>query len=183
MTGRGISATLIVLALGTGCGRPSDSRVQSRPEVGSATPPTKPALVVTIPPGPDSTPWWTITSLTTTGETVAGLPADLLFAVDSAALSRDADLVLRDVLVQALGHPAATIQIDGHSDSDGRADYNQRLSEARARAVGQWLVTHGIEERRITAEGWGASRPIATNADATGKARNRRVEITLRSAS
>ncbi|MDQ1537506.1 MAG: hypothetical protein QOE58_1899, partial [Actinomycetota bacterium] len=71
MTGRGISATFIVLVLGIGCGRPSDSLVPSRPEVGSAKPP----LVVTIPPGPDSTPWWTVTSLTTTGGTVAVLPA------------------------------------------------------------------------------------------------------------
>lgn len=183
MTGRAAVISLVLVTFGGGCGHRSTSPPETAARAaGPAV--TEPAVAITIPSGADSSPWWTTAGTVIPGRpTTAILPTDLLFAVDSADLSANADDALGRLLADAVGTPTVVlIEIEGHTDSDGAAAYNQHLSEARASAVGQWLVTSGIEERRITTRGWGASRPIVPNTDAVGKARNRRVEVTLRSA-
>jgi OOP family OmpA-OmpF porin len=65
----------------------------------------------------------------------------------------------------------------GHTDSIGSDAYNQALSERRANAVKDYLVSKGIEKNRVYTEGKGEKQPIATNATAEGRAKNRRTEI------
>ena len=74
------------------------------------------------------------------------------------------------------GHPELMIEIAGHTDSNASEEYNQKLSERRANAVREVLITEfGIDESRITAVGYGESQPIADNSTAEGRAENRRV--------
>ena len=74
-------------------------------------------------------------------------------------------------------NPGVKIQIQGHTDSVGAAEYNRQLSEKRARAVMEWLIKAGIDRRRLSAIGLGETRPIASNDSAIGRERNRRVEL------
>lgn len=70
--------------------------------------------------------------------------------------------------------------IIGHTDNQGGRAYNQRLSEARAAAVLSWLVEHGIQPTRLTSEGRGMDKPVASNDTEEGRALNRRTEVLLR---
>ena len=74
-------------------------------------------------------------------------------------------------------YPKLRIEIDGFTDSVGTANYNMRLSEARARAVRAYLVSHGIAAKRLKIKGFGATRPKASNATEEGRQRNRRTEF------
>ena len=78
--------------------------------------------------------------------------------------------VLRD-------NPDLRVTVEGHTDSVGSAAYNQKLSERRAQAVKRYLVRQGIDPSRITTEGYGKSRPIASNETEEGRAKNRRADI------
>ena len=68
----------------------------------------------------------------------------------------------------------------GHTDNTGSADYNQRLSEARARSVADYISSRGVYPPRINIGGVGEAQPIATNATAAGRQENRRVALTIR---
>ena len=70
--------------------------------------------------------------------------------------------------------------IEGHTDSQGKADANQTLSLSRANAVRDYLILHDVAADRITAEGYGEARGVADNDSAEGRANNRRVEIVVR---
>jgi OmpA-OmpF porin, OOP family len=69
------------------------------------------------------------------------------------------------------------VQIEGHTDSTGKADLNKTLSQQRAESVMKYLVSKGIAQSRLTAKGFGSEKPIADNADAAGQETNRRVEF------
>jgi outer membrane protein OmpA-like peptidoglycan-associated protein len=71
------------------------------------------------------------------------------------------------------------VKIEGHTDSQGSSDYNAELSQRRAEAVRNFLVTNGIAPERITAQGMGEDYPVATNSSAAGRQQNRRVEVTI----
>ncbi len=73
--------------------------------------------------------------------------------------------------------PTSKIVVEGHTDSQGTESYNLDLAQSRAQAVRDYLVTRGIAADRITSQGFGATRPIADNKSAEGRANNRRVEI------
>jgi len=89
--------------------------------------------------------------------------------------------VLSAVAAVLNGHPElGGVRVEGHTDSQGDAAFNLELSARRAAAVRRWLVEKGrVAEARLTAQGFGASQPIADNASAAGRARNRRVEFRL----
>jgi outer membrane protein OmpA-like peptidoglycan-associated protein len=74
-------------------------------------------------------------------------------------------------------NPTIKIRIEGHTDSRGKAGYNRKLSDQRAKAVLKYLVDKGIDADRMTAEGFGPDKPIAPNETADGRAKNRRVEF------
>ena len=72
------------------------------------------------------------------------------------------------------------IRVEGHTDNVGGASYNKDLSQRRARSVVRWLVENGkIPPARLESAGFGFERPVASNATATGRARNRRVEFNI----
>jgi outer membrane protein OmpA-like peptidoglycan-associated protein len=71
------------------------------------------------------------------------------------------------------------ISIEGHTDSDGADKYNLKLSDGRAKAVMAYLVEHGIDAGRLTAKGFGETKPMADNATDDGKEKNRRVEFLI----
>jgi len=76
-------------------------------------------------------------------------------------------------------HADTMVKIEGHTDSQGSSDYNAQLSQRRAEAVRNFLVTNGVAPERITAQGMGEDYPIATNSSASGRQQNRRVEVTI----
>jgi outer membrane protein OmpA-like peptidoglycan-associated protein len=85
-----------------------------------------------------------------------------------------------DVVVKVLKADAALqISIEGHTDNKGNPVFNLKLSAKRAEAVKKYLVKKGIEESRISAQGFGDAKPIATNVTPAGRAKNRRVELHL----
>lgn len=89
-----------------------------------------------------------------------------------------ASLTLLDELVKILNkYEAASLSIEGHTDSDGSDAFNMTLSQKRTESVKKYLVSKGISTSRLTATGYGESKPIATNKTSLGKAKNRRVEL------
>jgi outer membrane protein OmpA-like peptidoglycan-associated protein len=111
---------------------------------------------------------------------VITLSGSVLFASAKSDLLPDAQVKLNDV-AKALGEqdPDAKIVVEGHTDSQGSASFNQDLSQRRAESVRSYLVSHGIAADRVTSQGFGPTRSIADNASAEGRANNRRVEIVV----
>ena len=72
------------------------------------------------------------------------------------------------------------VEVAGYTDSTGKDDYNQGLSERRANSVLGYLSSHGIESSRLSAVGFGEGNPVGDNATAGGRAQNRRVELNIR---
>lgn len=105
------------------------------------------------------------------------------FAFESAKLSSGAKVTLNrlaEAMSAALAEdPGLRLVIAGHTDSVGPADYNLRLSRARANTVKDYLVSRGVPPSALSAVGYGESAPVATNATTDGRAANRRVNLTL----
>ncbi|MEH6829891.1 OmpA family protein [Sulfitobacter sp.] len=110
---------------------------------------------------------------------IVTLPQDILFASGSSAVRPDLQRDLGAVASNLQAYPDSTIQVIGHTDSDGEAGFNQQLSENRANAVAGVLLNNGISNARIQAFGRGESQPVASNLNAQGKSQNRRVEIVI----
>ena len=81
---------------------------------------------------------------------------------------------IADILRQC---PGASFEVSGHTDSQGDDQYNQGLSERRAQAVADYLVSHGANAGNLTVKGYGESHPVADNGTEGGRAANRRVEL------
>ncbi len=111
---------------------------------------------------------------------VITLSGAVLFTSGKADLLASAQVKLNSV-AEALTQqdPDSKIVVEGHTDSQGGESYNQDLSQRRAQAVRDYLVTRGIASDRITSQGFGYSRAIADNKSAEGRANNRRVEIVV----
>jgi len=84
---------------------------------------------------------------------------------------------LNAVLGLINNHPGSRWIIAGHTDNQGNAAHNQTLSENRASSVISWLKAHSVDAGRLAPQGFGATRPVADNATANGRALNRRVEV------
>jgi outer membrane protein OmpA-like peptidoglycan-associated protein len=109
---------------------------------------------------------------------VLTLSGSVVFASNKTILLPGAQKRLDDV-ANALRDSPRSIRVEGHTDSRGSDSTNQDLSQRRAEAVMNYLVSRDIPANRITAVGLGSSRPVADNATAEGRANNRRVEIIL----
>lgn len=120
-------------------------------------------------------------SVVNTGDRlVVTMPQDVLFATDSSAVRPDLQRDLYTLAGSLNRYPDTTVEVVGHTDSDGEAAYNQRLSQSRANAVADILIGAGVPRGRVVAYGRGEDQPIATNLTAAGKAQNRRVEFIIR---
>lgn len=102
---------------------------------------------------------------------------DVQFESGSADLKAGSRQALDKIVVMLNNRPDAKMEIQGHTDSLGNSAFNYRLSENRALAVKAYLVEKGIAQDRLTAKGYGPSKPIAGNDTAAGRAQNRRVEF------
>ncbi len=111
---------------------------------------------------------------------VITLSGGVLFASNRSDLLPGAQAKLNDVAAALTKQDAESkISVEGHTDSQGDASYNQELSQRRAQSVRDYLVSRGIAADRVSAQGFGLTRPIADNASPEGRANNRRVEIVV----
>jgi len=101
------------------------------------------------------------------------------FETNSDRLVQGAANVLNDAVATLKKNPTITVEVAGHTDSDGAADYNESLSTRRAATVRDYLATNGIAGDRMSVRGYGESQPIADNTTRAGKAQNRRVVLRI----
>jgi outer membrane protein OmpA-like peptidoglycan-associated protein len=117
-----------------------------------------------------------------TQETARGLIvniSDVLFDFNKYTLKPGARETLAKVSGILLAYPGLKIQLEGHTDSIGSDEYNQKLSEDRANAVREYLVGQGVPGTTVTAAGFGKGNPVASNDNAAGRQKNRRVEMVV----
>ena len=107
------------------------------------------------------------------------LPSNVTFAVDSADISSSFYRVLDSVTLVVNEYDKTLIEIMGHTDSTGSSDYNQALSERRARSVSDYFDSRDVINGRLATYGYGENHPVADNGTESGRALNRRVEIAL----
>ena len=107
------------------------------------------------------------------------MPDNITFGFDSSALQPQFYPVLDDVAATLREYNQTIVEVAGHTDSKGTDAYNQELSVRRADSVGNYLMSKGLMRDRFIITGAGESRPVASNDTESGRAQNRRVEITL----
>jgi outer membrane protein OmpA-like peptidoglycan-associated protein len=119
-------------------------------------------------------------SVTRSGDNlILNMPGNVTFKTASADLNSSFFKVLDSVALVLKEFDKTTIDVEGHTDSDGSEQYNQQLSLNRANSVGTYLQSQGVNGQRIVAFGAGEARPIAPNTTPEGKQQNRRVELKL----
>jgi outer membrane protein OmpA-like peptidoglycan-associated protein len=99
------------------------------------------------------------------------------FDFDKSVLRPDSEPMLKSVLKLFTGTPSFSAEVGGHTDNIGKPDYNLKLSDARADAVKDWLVSHGVAATRVSARGYGDTRPLVPNDTDANRFKNRRVEL------
>ena len=99
------------------------------------------------------------------------------FATGKFDIPSGAEAVLSDVAKAMKDYPNWTVRIEGFTDHVGSKSFNKKLSQDRANSVMNWLIDHGVNKNRLSAKGYGESRPVADNDSEDGRAQNRRVEI------
>ena len=101
----------------------------------------------------------------------------IYFDSDKAVLKPESEKTLQEVLALIKRNPELSLEIGGHTDSQGEEGYNLKLSKERAQAVLDWLKANGANTNRLSSKGYGESVPVATNNTENGRALNRRVEL------
>ena len=105
---------------------------------------------------------------------------EVLFDYDSAALRAESRSALQEMAGVFDRYERTTISVEGHTDSVGSDSYNRALSQRRADSVAYYLERMGLDRYRMDTVAWGESQPAASNASASGRQLNRRVEIKIR---
>lgn len=119
-------------------------------------------------------------SVTRQGDHITlNMPGNITFMTGSADLNASFFRVLDGVALVLKKYDKTIVEVDGHTDSVGKPDYNQKLSERRANAVAQYLISKGIKQERTLTVGAGEMHPVASNETEAGRTLNRRVELTL----
>jgi outer membrane protein OmpA-like peptidoglycan-associated protein len=104
----------------------------------------------------------------------------ILFEVDKAVIRPESFDLMNEITAVVLDNPRIKkISIEGHTDSDGSAKYNKKLSQRRADSVMSYLVEHGVDAERLVAVGFGKDKPIVENDTPENKEKNRRVEFLI----
>jgi outer membrane protein OmpA-like peptidoglycan-associated protein len=117
-----------------------------------------------------------------TRDTARGLivnMSDVLFDTGKFSLRPEAREKLAKVAGIVSGHPGLRLDVEGHTDSVGGDDYNQKLSENRGGSVREYLVAQGMASAAVTSKGLGETQPLASNDTAAGRQENRRVELVI----
>ncbi|HEY0263184.1 MAG TPA: OmpA family protein [Granulicella sp.] len=123
-----------------------------------------------------------LNSVLATSESARGLivnMSDVLFDTGKYTLKPDTKISLAKVSGILAAYPSLKLQVEGYTDSVGSDEYNQKLSENRADAVRDFLVSQGVTEANMTATGYGKTHPVADNATAQGRSQNRRVNLVV----
>lgn len=110
-------------------------------------------------------------------ELLAGIAS---FETASAILSTSAETLLDRAIKILKANPDTVVSVEGHTDSQGKGANNMKLSQARAQAVVDYLISGGVDASRLKAIGYGETRPIADNTTAKGRAQNRRIEFVVK---
>ena len=102
------------------------------------------------------------------------------FEVNQAIIKSESHQLLNDVAQVMKEHPEITkLRVEGHASADGDDNQNLKLSDSRAKAVVAYLISQGIEEKRLVGQGFGEKQPIADNNTEEGREKNRRVEFNI----
>ena len=123
-----------------------------------------------------------LNSVLATSESARGLivnMSDVLFDTAKYTLKPDTKISLAKVAGILQAYPGLKLQVEGYTDSVGGDEYNQKLSENRAGAVRDFLVSQGVSMNNITAEGYGKNNPVADNSTSQGRSQNRRVNLVV----
>lgn len=104
---------------------------------------------------------------------------DVLFDLDKSDLKPGAMRNIQQLAEFLQQNPERQVIVEGYTDSTGSANYNQRLSERRADSVRMALLSRGISPERVATRGYGKEYPVASNGTSSGRAMNRRVEVTI----
>jgi outer membrane protein OmpA-like peptidoglycan-associated protein len=119
-------------------------------------------------------------SVTRVGDNITlNMPGNITFASSSAEINPSFYKVLNSVNLVLKEYDKTLVEVAGHTDSTGGAEFNQQLSERRANAVAQYLESQGLRSDRVMTVGAGESHPVASNDTPAGRQANRRVELTL----
>ena len=163
------SGTVLPECAGTAAAKPAAPAAPSAPAAPAkpATPaaPAAPAAAAPARPAPQSV------------RQAVVIQADALFDFDKSVLRPDGRKSIDDAMGKMGGVDLEMVIATGHTDSVGSDAYNQRLSERRAAAVKDYLVSKGVAASKITTIGKGESQPVATNKTSEGRQKNRRVDI------
>ena len=119
-------------------------------------------------------------SVTRMGDNITlNMPGNITFKTDSAELDPSFYQVLNSVGIIVKKYNKTVVEVAGHTDRTGSAEYNQKLSDRRANSVAQYLESQGLASNRVVTVGAGETRPVADNSTPEGRQANRRVELTL----
>lgn len=110
---------------------------------------------------------------------ILNMPSNITFATDQDQVMPGFYQTLNSVAIVLRKFEKTLVDVDGHTDATGSAGYNLALSERRAASVANYLASQGVDQRRMSAIGYGPDRPIAANTTELGRAQNRRVEISI----
>jgi OmpA-OmpF porin, OOP family len=160
-----------------GCDKPLEPKCEApkvlKDNVCVEPPAPAPASAPAPAPAPAPTP---APKAAPTAEKVT-FAADALFDFNKSVLKKEGKAKIDDLASKLQGINLEVIIAVGHTDSVGSDAYNQKLSERRAKAVKDYMVSKGIDDKRVYTEGKGEKQPVADNKTAEGRAKNRRVEI------
>jgi len=119
-------------------------------------------------------------SVTRIGDNLTlNMPGNVTFQTDSSDLKPEFFDVLNSVSLVLKEYDKTIVEVAGHTDNTGAAEYNQQLSERRASTVAQYLESKGINQQRVMTVGAGETHPVGSNDTPEGRQQNRRVELTL----
>ena len=160
------SAKTAIFGLSFEIGAPAK---KAEPKKAEPPPPPAPPPVVEEPKKPTPPP--------VVEPTVVKFKPRIHFAWDSAIIDADQHMVLADVAKSMLADKDYNVKIEGHASSEGQVEHNNKLAQRRADAVRNFLISHGVDGKRLTATGFGSRVPVADNKTEAGRIQNRRVEF------
>jgi OOP family OmpA-OmpF porin len=178
----GICAIGLLATFGAGC--KAEARIGT-PEVKAAPPPPPPPPPEPPPPAAPPPPPVAAEPVKSIGrvnvtETKIEIKEQIQFD-KSAAVIKPESFALMDEIAKVLKdhEKIKKVEVEGHTSAEGDAAANMKLSDDRAKAVMKGLIERGIDAKRLSAKGFGITKPIGDNNDPAGRVKNRRVEFTI----